>query len=239
MQGPPALARALSQIGLVENEQDGFDHQSNLLPGPVIGLPFRGDLAVGRLYHSRRHADPGRGAAAAAQPVDRAADRLAAAEQEAAAARAARTAAETASQAAVTAEQSARNGRRDWEQKLERARASLSSLRNQAATATARLAAADDQLARITVERDEAVAALAQVRAAQTALPDIAELRAAVDRARAALSAVRSREAAARSRARHRWRANTPPGSTAGGSSSPNAPAGRSGPRMPPTGSPT
>ena len=124
--------------------------------------------------------------------------RLAAAEQEAATARTARTAAETASQAAVTAEQSARNARRDWEQKLERARAGLSSLRNQAATATARLAAADDQLARITVERDEAVASLAQVRAAQTALPDIAELRSAVDQARAALSAVRSREAAAR-----------------------------------------
>ena len=46
----------------------------------------------------------------------------------------------------MTAEQAARNLRREWEQKLERARASLTSLRNQAATATARLAAADDQL---------------------------------------------------------------------------------------------
>ena len=51
----------------------------------------------------------------------------------------------------MAAEQIARNGRREWEQKLERARASLAGLRNQAATATARLAAADDQLARITV----------------------------------------------------------------------------------------
>ena len=62
------------------------------------------------------------------------------------------------------ANRASRNSRREWEQKLERARASLASLRNQAATATARLAAADDQLARVTVERDEALAALAQVR---------------------------------------------------------------------------
>jgi chromosome segregation protein len=61
------------------------------------------------------------------------------------------------------------------------------------------LASADDQLARVAIERDEATATLAEVTAANTALPDVAELRAAVDRARAALSAARSREAAARS----------------------------------------
>jgi chromosome segregation protein len=199
VQGPPALARALSQIGLVENEQTGLDQQSNLMPGQSLvsrsGAIWRWD------GYTIRAGTPTQ-ATVRLQQRNRLTGlrkRLAAAEQDAATARTARTAAEAASQAAVTAEQTARNGRRDWEQKLERARASLSSLRNQAATATARLAAADDQLARITVERDEAVAALAQVRAAQTALPDIAELRATVDRARAALSAVRSREAAARS----------------------------------------
>jgi chromosome segregation protein len=124
--------------------------------------------------------------------------RLAAAEQEAAAARSVRLAAETASQAAVVAEQTSRNSRREWEQKLERARGSLTSLRNQAATAASRLAAADDQLARITVERDEALSALAQVRESTTALPDIGALRAAVDQVRAALSAARSRENTAR-----------------------------------------
>ncbi|HEX2942352.1 MAG TPA: AAA family ATPase, partial [Rhodopila sp.] len=36
VQGPPALGRALSQIGLVESEQDGFDNQSNLLPGQSL-----------------------------------------------------------------------------------------------------------------------------------------------------------------------------------------------------------
>ena len=199
VQGPPALARSLSQIGLVEDEKTGIDQQSNLRPGQSLvarsGAIWRWDgytilagtptQAAVRLQQRNR--------------LTGLRGRLATAEQQAAEARTARTAAEAASQAAVAAEQAARTGRRDWEQKLERARSGLATLRNQAATAAARLAAADDQLARITLERDEAVAALAQVRAAQTALPDIGELRAAVERARAALSAARAREAAARS----------------------------------------
>jgi chromosome segregation protein len=198
VQGPAALARSLSQIGLVEEDQFGVDNQSNLRPGQSLvsrsGAIWRWD------GYTIRAGTPTQ-AAVRLQQRNRLAGlrtRLAAAEQEAGAARAARAAAESASQAAVTAEQTARNNRRDWEQKLERSRAGLTGLRNQAATATARLAAADDQLARITVERDEALAALAQVRESATALPDIAALRAAVDQARAALSAVRAQENAAR-----------------------------------------
>jgi chromosome segregation protein len=198
VQGPPALARALSQIGLVENDQIGVDNQANLLPGQSLvsraGAIWRWD------GYTIRAGTPTQ-AAVRLQQRNRLAGlrtRLAAAEQEAAAARSVRSAAETASQAAVTAEQISRNGRREWEQKLERARGSLTSLRNQAATAASRLAAADDQLARITVERDEALAALAQVRESTTTLPDIGALRAAVEQARTALSAVRSRENAAR-----------------------------------------
>jgi chromosome segregation protein len=198
VQGPPALARALSQIGLVEDENEGADHQSNLQPGQSLvarsGAIWRWD------GYTIRAGTPTQ-AAVRLQQRNRLIGlrtRLAIAEHDAAAARTARSAAETASQTAVTAEQSARNLRREWEQKLERARANLASLRNQAATATARLAAADDQLARISVERDEALAALAQVRETHTALPNIAELRAAVDRARATLSAVRSQENTAR-----------------------------------------
>ena len=198
VQGPPALARALSQIGLVETDQEGFDNQSKLQPGQSLvsraGAIWRWD------GYTIRAGTPTQ-AAVRLQQRNRLIGlrtRLAAAEQEAASARAARAAAETASQAAVTAEQTCRNGRREGEQKLERVRASLASLRNQAATATARLAAADDQLARVTIERDEALAALAQVRESATALPDIAELRATVDRARATLSAARSQENAAR-----------------------------------------
>lgn len=198
VQGPAALTRSLSQIGLVENDQEGLDNQTCLLPGQSLvsraGAIWRWD------GYTIRAGTPTQ-AAVRLQQRNRLAGlrtRLAAAEQEAAAARTARAAAEAASQTAVAAEQSARNARREWEQKLERARSSLSSLRNQAATAAARLASADDQLARVAIERDEATAALAEVTAANTALPDVAELRAAVDRARATLSAARSREAAAR-----------------------------------------
>ena len=198
VQGPPALIRALSQIGLVETDQDGTGNQSNLLPGQSLvarsGAIWRWD------GYTIRAGTPTQ-ATVRLQQRSRLIGirtRLAAAEAEAATAHAARTAAETASQTAVTAEQTTRTTRREWEQKLERARASLASLRNQAATATARLAAANDQLVRITVERDEAQAALAQVRESTATLPDIPQLREAVDQARATLSAIRSRENAAR-----------------------------------------
>lgn len=198
VQGPPALARALSQIGLVEDEQAGGANQANLLPGQSLvsrkGAIWRWD------GYTMRAGTPTQ-AAVRLQQRNRLAglrSRLATADQEAAAARAARIEAETTSQAAATAEQVARNSRREWEQKLERSRASLTTLRNQANTASTRLASVDEQLARITAEHAEADAALRQVRATQTALPDVAELRAAVDRARAKLSALRSQEAAAR-----------------------------------------
>jgi len=198
VQGPAALARALSQVGLVENEDDGSAHQSDLHPGQSLvsrsGAIWRWD------GYTIRAGTPTQ-AAVRLQQRNRLTglrSRLAEAEQEAATARTSRTSAETASQAAVTAEQAARNQRGEWEQKLERARARLSGLRNQAATAIARLVAADEQLSRIATERDEALAALAQVRDTQTALPDIAKLRSAVDQARTALSAMRARENATR-----------------------------------------
>nr|WP_294526430.1 AAA family ATPase [uncultured Rhodopila sp.] len=198
VRGPDVLARALSQIGLVETDQEGSDHQSALLPGQSLvarsGAIWRWD------GYTIRAGTP-TAAAVRLQQRNRLAGlrtRLAEAEQASVSARAERATAETAAQATVGAEQQARNARREWEQKLERARAALTQLRNQAATASARLAAADDQLARITGERDEATEALARVREAQTALPDIAALRATVETARSALSAARSRETAAR-----------------------------------------
>ncbi|HET6308613.1 MAG TPA: AAA family ATPase, partial [Rhodopila sp.] len=194
VQGPAALARALSQIGLVETDQDGLEKQSQLLPGQSLvsraGAIWRWD------GYTIRSGTPTQ-AAVRLQQRNRLAGlrtRLATAEQEAAAARADRAAAESAAQAAAGAEQTARNGRREWEQKLERVRGALATLRNQAATATARLAAADEQLVRVTAERDEALAGLAQVREAATSLPDVAALRAAVEQARAALSAARGQE---------------------------------------------
>ena len=111
------------------------------------------------------------------------------------AARTARTAAETAAQAAVAAEQAARNGRRDAEQQLERARASLRQSaqpggdRDCSACRGGRPVVADQRSSGM-----RPLTALARARAAHAALPDIAALRAAVDQARAALSACGARE---------------------------------------------
>ncbi len=198
VQGPAVLARALSQIGLVDSDDSGFNHQSNLRPGQSLvsraGAIWRWD------GYTIRAGTPTQ-AAVRLQQRNRLTGlkaRLAVAEQAAAEARARRAEAEAAAQATVTAEQTARSARREWEQRQERSRVALNALRNQAATATARLTAAEDQLARVSTERDEAAAALEQVRAASTALPDIAQLRAAVEQARAALSATRTRETQAR-----------------------------------------
>ncbi len=199
VQGPPALGRVLSQIGLVETDQDGFNQQTALQPGQSLvarsGAIWRWD------GYTIRAGTPTQAAVRLQQRnrLNGLRTRLAAAEQQATAARAARTAAEASAQAATAAEQQARTARRDKEQAVERTRSALMALRNQAATATARLAAADDQLARITGERDEALAAQAQARAAHDALPDIAALRDAVNTARAAMSAARSAETQARS----------------------------------------
>jgi chromosome segregation protein len=198
VQGPDVLARALSQIGLVESDQTGFDNQSKLQPGQSLvskaGAIWRWD------GYTIRAGTPTQ-AAVRLQQRNRLAGlraRLAVAEQAATEARAARSGAEAAAQATTTADNAARSARRDGEQKLERARVALNALRNQATTAAARLTAADDQLARVAAERDEAVSALEQSRAVAADLPDISALRAAVEQARAILSVARSRETAAR-----------------------------------------
>ncbi|HVY16069.1 MAG TPA: AAA family ATPase [Rhodopila sp.] len=198
VRGPEVLARALSQIGLVESDDSGFQKQSDLRPGQSLvsrsGAIWRWD------GYTIRAGTPTQAAVRLQQRnrLNGLKVRLAGAEQAAAEARQRRTEADATAQATVAAEQAARAGRREWEQKQERARVALNALRNQAATASARLAAADDQLARVTAERDEAAAAAEQARAASAALPDISQLRAAVEQARAALSAARSRDTQAR-----------------------------------------
>jgi len=198
VQGPAALARSLSQIGVVENEPEGMAHQAALLPGQALvsrsgaiwrwdGYTVRGGTptqATVRLRQRKRLS--GLGAS------------LAVAEQDAARAGAERAAAELAARTAATAEQRERSHRRDREQAMERARASLTALRTQSAAATARLAAANDHLTRVTGERDEARVALAQGQEASAALPDVTVLRDTVEAARTTLSAARSGETALR-----------------------------------------
>ncbi len=198
VQAPPVLSRSLSQIGLVDDDQTGESQQSSLAPGQVLvsraGAIWRWD------GYTIRAGTP-TAAAVRLRQRNRLTDlraQLAAAEQKSAVAREARATAEASARTADIAEQQARQTRRDVEQRLERAKASLVTLRNQAATAASRLTVADEQIARMTAEHDEAAAALAQAREAHSALPDIAALRAAVDQSRAALSVARTTESAAR-----------------------------------------
>ena len=196
---PAALARAVSQVGLIEDNAAGDALQSSLSPGQILvsrqGAVWRWDgytilagtptAAAVRLQQRNR--------------LNGLAARLGEAEAEATAARQVRTDADAAATAATNAEQQARNIRREAEQAIERTRSAANALSNQAATITARIEAVEQQITRLTPERDDADAALARARNAQAALPDIAALRAGVEQARAALSAARGTENTARS----------------------------------------
>jgi chromosome segregation protein len=217
VQAPAALARALSQVGLLE---DGAAAQADLLPGQALvsrgGAVWRWDgytiragtptAAAARLQQRNRLADrrarlaeaeAEAAAARAALAAAEAAERSVRSETEAAE-REARAAADGAERAATGAEAQARAERRDAEHSFERARTTCGTLAAQAASAGARLAAVDDQLSRLTSEAAEASSALRQAREARQALPDPAAARAAMERARAALAAARGRETAGR-----------------------------------------
>ncbi|HEY7576765.1 MAG TPA: chromosome segregation protein SMC, partial [Acetobacteraceae bacterium] len=197
VQGPSALARVLSQTGLVD-EATGEACQVVLAPGQVLvsreGAVWRWDgytiragtatAAAVRLQQRNRLSELQRDLAAAAAEAE-------------AASRTCQAAAE-ADQTATAAEREARAERSAVEQRLARARSAHQQLRARAAEVTARLAATETQLQRLSAERDEAGGALAQAREAQQALPDLGALRNAVEAARAALSSARSAEAAAR-----------------------------------------
>jgi chromosome segregation protein len=196
--GPATLARALSHIGLAEDEADGDAGQATLTPGQALvsraGAVWRWD------GYTIRAGTP---TAAAVRLQQR--NRLAvlqrdldAAGQAASAARTALETAEAADHAAASASQLARAARGEAERRLEQARAAHERLRNQAAAAAARLAAIDDQIARHAAEHDEAGAGLAQARAAQGALPDLTALRGTVETARTGLASAREAEASAR-----------------------------------------
>jgi chromosome segregation protein len=197
--GPAALNRSLSQIGLVEDAGAALDCQARLAPGQVLvsreGAVWRWDgytikagtptSAAVRLRQRNR--------------LNGLRDSLAAAKAEADRANATLAEAEAAARATTAAEQTARGTRRDLEQRLERARSGLGTLRAQAATAVARLSAVDEQLGRFEEEYQAAAAALETARAAHDARPNVDGLRAVVEQARLALTHARSREAAARS----------------------------------------
>ncbi len=198
VEGPPALTRALSQIGLVEGDTEGDAGQATLRPGQALVSRAGG---VWRWDGYTIRAGTPTAAAVRLQQRNRLSSlrlALAGAESEAATARAARAQAETAERAATEAEQAGRQKRREAEQRLERGRAAHAQLRAQAAASEARLSGLDEQLRRIAGEREEAEAAAARAAEARAALPDVTALRGEVDRTRLALSAARGRETAAR-----------------------------------------
>ncbi len=197
-QGPAALARALSQIGLVADDAAGDASQARLAPGQTLvsaaGAVWRWDGYTIRA-----------GAPTAAAVRLRQRNRLitlradlAMAEARAKEAAAARGAAEAGEREATAAEQRTRQVRREAEQRVEGARAAAAHLRTLAEGAAARLAAAEQQVAALTPEHEEAASALAEAQQAHAALPDITGLRAAVDQARATLAHARAAEGSAR-----------------------------------------
>ncbi len=196
-QAPPALARALSQIGLVE-EEAGEHRQALLAPGQAL---VSREGAVWRWDGYTIRAGAPTEAAVRLQQRNRLAQlesSRAEAEREAAQARIARDEAESGQKTANTAEQQARQARGQAEQQAERARAAFARLSAQAATIAARLSGLEEQVERIEAEHVEAETALAGARAAHAALPDIAALRAAVEQSRDALSRARGHETARR-----------------------------------------
>jgi chromosome segregation protein len=198
VQGPPALARALSQIGLVEDAVVGEEKQAALAPGQVLvsraGAIWRWD------GYTIRAGTPTQAAVRLRQRNRLATlrEQLGFAVRTLEAAQGRRQQSEMAAQDAAGAEQRCRAARHEAEQRLQRAAAAAAQLQHQAEAAKARLAAAEQQIAHLAADRDEAEAGLARAREAHAALPDLAVLRAVVDRARAALSASRAREQAAR-----------------------------------------
>jgi len=197
LRAPAALARSLSQIALVEDEQVARDRQADLAPGQILvsreGAIWRWD------GYTVRAGTPTAAAVRLRQRnrLTTLREALARAEPEAERAIAAQDAAEYRARAAAADEQAARVRRREAESRLEQAHAALMSSRSQAAAMTARLAAVDGQLDRLDQEHQEAAATHDSAMVAYEARPELDGLRAAVEQARAALTAARARESAA------------------------------------------
>jgi chromosome segregation protein len=199
--GPAAIGRALSQIGLVADDSAGDAAQPALAPGQMLvsraGAVWRWD------GYTIRAGTP-TAAAVRLQQRNRLRElraALAEAERDAAEAETARAEAAGAESASVQEEQRARATRRAAEQDVEKLRGEAARLKAQADRVAARLSALGDQLARQREERAEADAMLAAAQAAASSLPDLAVLRAAVEETRRVLAAARTREATARATA--------------------------------------
>ncbi len=198
VEAPAALARALSQVGLLARGMDGAALQPSLRPGQALVTE---DGAVWRWDgHTHQAGAPTPGAVRLAQRnALRAAEaRLDQAEVSAAEAEAARQAAEGAEAEAARAEAAARTSRAAAEAAVSAARRLEGDLAARDARAESRLAAIEPQLERLSQERAEAAGSLGEAQAAHAARPDLALLRAAEQSAAAAEAEARKAEQAAR-----------------------------------------
>ncbi len=194
---PAALARSLSQIAVVDDEQIALDCQPDLAPGQML---VSREGAIWRWDGYTIKAGTPTPAAVRLRQRNRLTilrEDLVGAEKQADEANSAERSAEAQAHAAALDEKSARDARRQAESRFEQAQSALTSLRAKAAAAAARLAAADEQLSRLDQEHLEAAAALEDARAAYAARPDVDSLRQSVDRCRAALADARASESAA------------------------------------------
>jgi chromosome segregation protein len=198
VEAPAALARALSQVGLLARGMDGATLQAGLRPGQALvteeGAVWRWD---GHTHHA---GTPTPGAVRLAQRnALRAAEaRLDHAEVTAAEAEAARIAAEAAEAEAASAEAAARNARSAAEVAASAARRAEGELAARDARAESRIAALEPQLTRLAEDRAEADATRAEAEALYTTRPDIALLRQAEQAAARAEAEARNAEATAR-----------------------------------------
>ena len=198
VQGPPALTRALSQIGLIDDEAAGDALQPALAPGQML---VSEEGAIWRWDGYTIRAGTPTAAAVRLQQRNRLSmlrGNLADADARAGVAREAYVAAYGAEQDAIVGEQRARAARREAEQGAERTRLAAQRLQAQATTVGVRLNALGEQICAQREEHAEAGAAEARAREARDGLGDLAALRAAVEQARAALTRARAAEAEAR-----------------------------------------
>ena len=216
VQGPPALARVLSQIGLVDDDAFGDAPQAGSGAGPGAGVARRRGLALGRLHDPRRARRPrprsGCSSAIGCRLLQR---DLASAGEDAARRLGARCDAAGAADRRRPRRSSRRApARTSADQRLRTgACGACSSCARRRRRSPRGSPASTHRSSTWRPSGEEADGALAQARDAQAALPDLAALRSAVEAAREALSdgplgrcggARRTRDAGARACRSHR-----------------------------------
>jgi len=197
VEGPAGLSRALGAVGVVADDAAGDAAQHALRPGQSLVSPAG---AVWRWDGYTIRAGTPSAATVRLQQRNRLAvlrTRLDAAVAASDAARMARTAADAAERDAVASETQARPAQHAAEQRAARTRQAATALQAQAGTAAAQLTSLDEQIVPMQAEATDATTALTEAKAQHAGLPDVAALRAELDRARAALAAARTRDNAA------------------------------------------